>query len=89
MSYARWSNSSWYCYWNDRYDIPGEKKENQIMTINFSLSEGGDYKYSDLDLSDDDLKVYLNNEFFYATKKEIEELVVYVHTFIREVDAKY
>ena len=85
MSYSRWTGSTWYTYWHCCNDMPGASKDDQILSVHYSLTEGEQYKYSDLNISDSNLENLLTIDFTDAQPKEIEELVVYVKSFLRDV----
>jgi len=49
MSYSRWSNSSWYVFWDSMYS--GEEKESQALAAWYSLddAERPSWTYDEVD----------------------------------------
>lgn len=49
MSYSRWSNSSWYVFWDSAYS--GDLKENQYLVCWYDMSEDHmiSWSYTDVD----------------------------------------
>lgn len=84
MSYSRWSNSSWYSFWNSS---SGEEIGDQVL----SLWLGGDS--NNLDFTYDELYEFTSEDFknFYVniTDEDINEGLEIIKTFIEDVDEDF
>lgn len=85
MSYSRWSNSYWYTYWmvteNETYDTATfcicRFEENITFTAK-ALREK-------FDKCLDKVKIKERQ----ADTEEFDELAIYMHRFLKDVDAEY
>jgi hypothetical protein len=46
MSYSRWSNSSWYVFWNTS---SGDDKDSQVLSAWYSLDKTLDWTYEEVE----------------------------------------
>jgi len=82
MSYSRWSYSVWYSFWNGN---DAETKEEQIMSLWFSLDKTIDWTYSDLlNVTAEDIQRRYNCEI-----EDAQEAMDYVNRFIKDVDMEF
>jgi hypothetical protein len=82
MSYSRWSYSVWYSFWSAN---GAETKEEQIMSLWFSLDKTIDWTYSDLlNVTAEDIQRRYNCEI-----EDAQEAIDYVNMFIKDVDMEF
>ena len=83
MSYSRWSFSVWYSFWNA--SSSGKKKNDQVLSLWFSMDKTIDWVYTDLlDVTAKDIQRRYNCEI-----EDAEEAMTYVNEFIKDVDKEY
>jgi len=72
MSYARWSNSSWYAFYN----------VNGCLSLWYDMDHTFDIPYEDaLDITKEDILLNYN-----CTESEADEAMTYVRYFIEDYD---
>jgi len=83
MSYSRWSNSTWYTYWQTSYTSLKELQVFDVCAIKaFKYKELKD----DLEGCLDQIKKLSTSAANIASDKEMEELKGYMLTFISDVE---
>jgi hypothetical protein len=84
MSYSRWSNSSWYSFWNsssDEEDIDG-----QILSLWLGGDQNLDFSYSELlDFTEDTMKFHYPG----ISDADIIEGLGLIRTFIEDVNEDF
>ena len=82
MSSSRWSYSVWYSFWNGN---DAETKEEQIMSLWYSLDKTIDWTYSDLlNITSGDIQRRYN-----CGIEDAQEAMDYVNMFIKAVNKKF
>ena len=79
MSYSRWSNSSWYSFYN----------VNGCLSLWYSMDKTIDWSYEDLKdiMSQDPEKIPLFfMEVYKCTREEADEAIEYIGFFIEDYD---
>ena len=83
MSYSRWSYSVWYSFWNSANS--GESKDEQVLSLWYSLDKTIDWAYSDLiNVTAEDIQRRYRCEI-----EDAEEAMTYVNRFIKDVDNEF
>ena len=83
MSYSRWSYSVWYTFWNSASS--GKSKDDQILSLWYSMDKTIDWAYSELlDVTVDDVQRRYNCEI-----EDAEESMTYINEFIKDVNKEY
>ena len=83
MSYSRWSFSVWYSFWNA--SSSGKKKNNQVLSLWYSMDKTIDWVYTDLlDVTAKDIQRRYSCEI-----EDAEEAMIYINEFIKDVDKEY
>ena len=83
MSYSRWSYSVWYTFWNSASS--GKSKDDQILSLWYSMDKTIDWAYSELlDITVDDVQRRYNCEI-----EDAEESMTYINEFIKDVNKEY
>ncbi len=83
MSYSRWNHSIWYTFWNSASS--GKSKDEQVLSLWFSMDKTIDWVYTDLlDVTVDDVQRRYNCEI-----EDAEEAMIYINGFIKDVDKEY
>ena len=83
MSYSRWNYSVWYTFWNGASS--GKSKDEQILSLWFSMDKTIDWVYTDLlDVTAKDIQRRYNCEI-----EDAEEAMEYVNKFIKDVDEEF
>jgi len=83
MSYSRWSFSVWYSFWNA--SSSGKKKNDQVLSLWFSMDKTIDWEYDDLlEVTVKDIQKFYNCEI-----EDAEEAMTYINEFIKAVDEEY
>ena len=83
MSYSRWSYSVWYSFWNGASS--GKSKDEQILSLWFSMDKTIDWVYTDLlNITAKDIQRRYNCEI-----EDAEEAMDYVNKFIKDVDMEF
>ncbi len=81
MSYSRWSNSPWYTFWSTS---SGTTREEQILSLWYSMDHQKDWTYQQLKKMDiDDLMI----EYPGVPYNAVLEAKKYVDAFIADVDS--
>ena len=83
MSYSRWSNSTWYSFYNS---IPEDsKKEDQVLSL-WHVSDNKDFTYNEL-------KSFGQNKLWVlypeASNNDILEALSIIERFIHDVDEDF
>ena len=82
MSYSRWSWSVWYSFWNDS---SSKDKDDQVLSLWYSLDKTIDWIYSDLvNVTVEDIQRRYNCEI-----EDAQEAMTYVNRFIKDVNQKF
>ena len=83
MSYSRWSYSVWYSFWNSANS--GESKDEQVLSLWYSLDKTIDWAYSDLiNVTAEDIQRRYRCEI-----EDAEEAMTYVNRFIKDVNNEF
>ena len=83
MSYSRWNHSIWYTFWNSASS--GKSKDDQILSLWYSMDKTIDWAYSELlDITVDDVQRRYNCEI-----EDAEEAMIYINGFIGDVNKEY
>jgi hypothetical protein len=83
VSYSRWSFSVWYTFWNSASS--GKSKDEQVLSLWYSLDKTIDWTYSDLvDVTVKDIQRCYNCEV-----EDAEEAMTYINGFIKDVNKEY
>ena len=83
MSYSRWSWSVWYSFWNGANS--GSSKDEQILSLWYSIDKTIDWMYSDLvDITAEDIQRRYNCEI-----EDAQEAMTYVNRFIKDVENEF
>jgi hypothetical protein len=83
MSYSRWSFSVWYSFWNA--SSSGKKKNDQVLSLWFSMDKTIDWVYTDLlEVTAQDIQKFYNCEI-----EDAEEAMTYINEFIKAVDEEF
>ena len=83
MSYSRWNYSVWYTFWNGASS--GESKDEQILSLWYSMDKTIDWEYDDLlEVTAKDIQKCYNCEI-----EDAEEAMTYINEFIKDVDKEY
>jgi hypothetical protein len=79
MSYARWSNSSWYAFYNC----------NGKLSLWYNIDKTIDWEYEDLiELMEQDptkISIFIM-ELYKCTEAEAEEAMTYIKSYIEDYD---
>jgi hypothetical protein len=82
MSYSRWSYSVWYSFWSAN---GAETKEEQIMSLWYSLDKTTDWTYSDLlNVAVEDIHRHYSCDI-----EDAQEAMTYINMFIKDVDMEF
>ena len=82
MSYSSWSYSVWYSFWSAN---GAETKEEQIMSLWYSLDKTIDWTYSELlNVTAEDIQRRYRCEI-----EDAQEAMDYVNRFIKDVDMEF
>ena len=82
MSYSRWSNSSWYTFYNVS---SGELREDQVLSLWYSIDTCYDWTYEQLlDVTSE----FLIKEYE-CTSDEASEAMEYIGFFLEEVAEEF
>lgn len=80
MSYSRWSNSTWYSFWNT---ASGPTKEEQILSLWYSIDMCQDWTYAELkNITIDDITL----AYAGVPHNNIKEAMAIISAFIADVD---
>lgn len=83
MSYSRWSFSVWYSFWNGANS--GKSKEEQVLSLWYSMDKTIDWVYSDLlNVTAGDIQKRYRCEI-----EDAQEAMDYVNRFIKDVDMEF
>ena len=83
MSYSRWSYSVWYTFWNSASS--GESKDEQVLSLWYSLEKTIDWAYSDLvDITAEDIQ-----RRYECDIEDAQEAMTYIDRFIKAVDNEF
>ena len=83
MSYSRWSYSVWYTFWNSASS--GESKDEQVLSLWYSLEKTIDWAYSDLvNITAEDIQRRYECEI-----EDAQEAMDYVNRFIKAVNNEF
>ena len=83
MSYSRWSFSVWYSFWNA--SSSGKKKNDQVLSLWFSMDKTIDWEYDDLlEVTVKDIQKFYNCEI-----EDAKEAMTYINEFIKAVDEEF
>jgi len=83
VSYSRWSYSVWYTFWNSASS--GESKDEQVLSLWYSLEKTIDWAYSDLvNITAEDIQRRYECEI-----EDAQEAMDYVNRFIKAVDNEF
>jgi hypothetical protein len=85
MSYSRWSNSNWYSFWNTSSK---DKKEDEILSLWYSLDEKPNFSYSEL------IEIKTINDLRCYFKEDIDDIYLteameYIQMFIDDVNDEF
>lgn len=89
MSYSRWLTSYWYTYWQIAAD---ETKENRDTALFCICNLGGDnivFTAKELRDDRDGCIQHVASQDMHATIDELNELNIYMNSFIYDVDKHY
>jgi len=82
MSYSRWSNSTWYTFYNVS---SGELREEQVLSLWYSIDTCYDWTYEDLlDVTSE----FLMREYT-CTSEEASEAMEYIESFLKDVEKDF
>jgi hypothetical protein len=83
VSYSRWSFSVWYTFWNGANS--GKSKDEQILSLWYSLDKTIDWPYSDLvNITAEDIQRRYECEI-----EDAEEAMTYIDRFIKAVNNEF
>jgi len=83
VSYSRWSYSVWYTFWNSASS--GESKDEQVLSLWYSLEKTIDWAYSDLvDVTAEDIQ-----RRYKCDIEDAQEAMTYIDRFIKAVDNEF
>ena len=83
MSYSRWGYSVWYTFWNSASS--GESKDEQVLSLWFSMNKTIDWVYTDLlEVTAKDIQ-----RRYHCEIEDAEEAMTYINEFIKDVDKEY
>ena len=83
MSYSRWNYSVWYTFWNSASS--GKSKDEQVLSLWYSLDKTIDWIYSDLvNVTPEDIQRQYKCDI-----EDAEEAMIYINGFIKDVDKEY
>ena len=83
MSYSRWNYSVWYTFWNSASS--GKSKDEQVLSLWYSLDKTIDWIYSDLvNVTPEDIQRQYKCDI-----EDAEEAMTYINKFIKDVDKEY
>ena len=83
MSYSRWSYSVWYTFWNSASS--GESKDEQVLSLWYSLEKTIDWAYSDLvNITAEDIQ-----RRYKCDIEDAQEAMTYIDRFIKAVDNEF
>ena len=83
MSYSRWSYSVWYTFWNSASS--GKSKDEQVLSLWYSLEKTIDWAYSDLvDITAEDIQ-----RRYECDIEDAQEAMTYIDRFIKAVDNEF
>ena len=83
MSYSRWSYSVWYTFWNSASS--GKSKDEQVLSLWYSLEKTIDWAYSDLvDITAEDIQ-----RRYECDIEDAQEAMTYINEFIKAVDEEF
>ena len=83
MSYSRWNYSVWYTFWNSASS--GKSKDEQVLSLWYSLDKTIDWIYSDLvNVTPEDIQRRYNCDI-----EDAQEAMNYVDRFIKDVNKEY
>jgi hypothetical protein len=83
MSYSRWGDSTWYCFWAS---TQSEKLEDQLLSLWHSIDVNYEWTYAQLENITMD---QLQRSYPMATLYEIEEAMGYIRQFLGEARNEY
>ena len=89
MSYSRWSNSSWYTFYNAS---SGDKLENQVLSAWYSLDKCIDWTYEQLEdlVRGSHADVTKRIQFKYGCNAdEATELYEYIQEFMADAREQF
>lgn len=82
MSYARWSNSAWYTFYNTS---SGEFREDQVLSLWYSMNTCYEWTYEQL--------LDFNPEFlikeYECNSDEASEAMEYIEEFLKDVEEDF
>jgi len=83
VSYSRWSYSVWYTFWNSASS--GKSKDEQVLSLWYSLEKTIDWAYSDLvDITAEDIQ-----RRYECDIEDAQEAMTYIDRFIKAVDNEF
>jgi hypothetical protein len=83
VSYSRWNYSVWYTFWNSASS--GKSKDEQVLSLWYSLDKTIDWIYSDLvNVTPEDIQRRYNCDI-----EDAQEAMNYVDRFIKDVNKEY
>jgi len=83
VSYSRWSFSVWYSFWNDASS--GKSKDEQVLSLWYSLDKTIDWIYSDLvNITAEDIQ-----RRYKCDIEDAQEAMDYVNRFIKAVNNEF
>ena len=83
MSYSRWGYSVWYSFWNSASS--GKSKDEQVLSLWYSLEKTIDWAYSDLvNITAEDIQRRYECEI-----EDAQEAMDYVNRFIKAVNNEF
>ena len=82
MSYSRWSNSSWYCFWRD---TECNTKENEVLALWLSIDKTLEFTYEELKNFTAETII----ETYDVCQELADEAMGYIKWFLEDVDKEY
>ena len=82
MSYSRWSNSSWYCFWRD---TECDTKENEVLALWLSIDKTLEFTYQELKNFTAETII----ETYDVSQELADEAMGYIKWFLEDVDKEY
>ena len=82
MSYSRWSNSNWYCFWRD---TECDTKENEVLALWLSIDKTLEFTYQELKNFTAETII----ETYDVSQELADEAMGYIKWFLEDVDKEY
>ena len=82
MSYSRWSDSNWYCFWRD---TGCDTKENEVLSLWLSIDKTLEFTYEELT----EFSAETIIETYDVSQELADEAMDYIKWFLEDVDKEY